>query len=547
MLGQVPLATVARMTASAARGQAAARPRRGRGVKTGYLEVLPRVSAAHPQLVALTHPKAPIAEAFGMLRTNLDFCSLDKPFKSLAVTSAVPSEGKSTVSANLAIAEALAGKRVILVDADLRRPSLYKLFNITTATGFASVLIARDNRAGVIDAALQPTMVPNLLLLPSGALPPNPAELLASRATAEVVRELEGRADLVIFDTPPIGQLADAVALSGQVDGTLAVVRADSTRLSVLTNSLDSIRKVGGNVVGTVLNMVDVKRLSAYYSYAYYYDYEAGHDGQAEAGQTAAAGRTPPGATLSNQQGILVELAGKQRQLLDPGAAGQRGDQQDAGGDVLGLQVERARRGVGRLWTLVEQRRVGVAHDDDGAAQAVALFFGVDDGAEPREAGFGRRIGRAGEGAGPVRGQRADMHEGPATLLAHDWQHGVDTQESAVQVRRHDVAPVPRVQLREGAARHVEPRVVDENIDAPETFHGAFDHALHVGLDRHIAHGYLYTVGRARRFPHQHGRLLQGSLVAPAQRHRRPRAGQRHGRGASDAAARPRHQGDLPR
>ena len=237
------------------------------------LEQLTAFPVLNPQLVTLNHPKAPITEAFRTLRTNIEFSSLDTQLKSLVITSSVPSEGKSTVAANLAIAMAQAGKRVILVDADLRRPSVGRLFGLKTATGFTTVLLARENRAGAIDRALQPTMVPNLLVMTSGPHPPNPAELLASQSATEVLRELEARSDLVILDTPPMGPLTDAVVLSARVSGTIVVARAASTRRTVVGNSVTTLRKVGGNVIGTVLNMVDLKGIGSY-SYYYYYSSE---------------------------------------------------------------------------------------------------------------------------------------------------------------------------------------------------------------------------------------------------------------------------------
>jgi len=261
----------------------------GNGHGAAAPATLTPLTVLNPQLVTLNHPKAPITEAFRTLRTNLDFSALDKSLKSLVITSSVPSEGKSTIAANLAVAEAQAGKRVILVDADLRRPSVGKIFGLKPATGFTTVLLNRENRARAIDEALQPTVVPNLLVMTSGPHPPNPAELLASHAATEVLRELEERADLVIFDTPPMGPLTDAVVLSARVDGTMIVMRAGSTRRTLVGNSVNTIKKVGGNVVGTVLNMVDLKGIS---SYSYYYYYSTEYYGQEEVSTSTSAKST---------------------------------------------------------------------------------------------------------------------------------------------------------------------------------------------------------------------------------------------------------------
>ncbi len=256
------------------------------GHDMAQLEQLTAFPVLNPQLVTLNHPKAPITEAFRTLRTNIEFSSLDTPLKSLVVTSSVPSEGKSTVAANLAVAMAQAGKRVILVDADLRRPSVGRLFGLKTATGFTTVLLAREGRAGAIDRALQPTMVPNLLVMTSGPHPPNPAELLASQSATEVLRELEARSDLVILDTPPMGPLTDAVVLSARVSGTIVVARAASTRRTVVGNSVNTLRKVGGNVLGTVLNMVDLKGIGSYSYYYYSSEYYYGREETAPTGGT---------------------------------------------------------------------------------------------------------------------------------------------------------------------------------------------------------------------------------------------------------------------
>jgi len=240
-------------------------------------------SVLSPQLVMLNHPKASTSEAFRALRTNLEFGSPNEPLKSLVVTSSVAGEGKSTIAANLAIAVAQAGKQVILVDANLRQPTLSTLFHLNsstrfTATGFSTALLHRDRVAHLraLDGGLlQRTMVPNLRILASGPHPPSPAELLASESMTAVLRDLEERADLVIFDTPAMGTLTDALVLSGRVGNALLVVRAGSTRHAVICSSINSMRQVGANVVGVVLNGVDVRA-----AHEYSYSYDPGHGRQ---------------------------------------------------------------------------------------------------------------------------------------------------------------------------------------------------------------------------------------------------------------------------
>jgi capsular exopolysaccharide synthesis family protein len=308
LVGYAPLGIVSKMDALAPKKQgrrkdaaspppaavdAPAPEHNGHGAGAGAAELrdgtLSVLSTVSPQLTCLTQPKAPISEAFRALRTNLEYRSLDKPLKSLVVTSSLPEEGKSTIAANLAIVMAQAGKRVILVDTDLRRPSLAKLFSLDAAKGFTTVLLNREDRARALDEALQPTMVPRLWVLTSGPLPPNPAELLASESMIGLLRDLEARADVVIFDSPPLGPLTDAVVLSVRVSGTLLVVRASSTRRTLVTNSINMVRKVNGTVLGTVLNMVNVKGIS---NYSYYYYYQAQYYGQDRA-ETRSAARWP--------------------------------------------------------------------------------------------------------------------------------------------------------------------------------------------------------------------------------------------------------------
>jgi len=260
----------------------------GHGTATHPFDpALATLSVVNPKLITIAQPRASVSEAFRTLRTSLEFSSLDKPLKSLVITSSLPSEGKSTVSANLAVAIAQTGKRIILVDADLRRPTVHKLFDVKPATGLTTILLNRENRERAIADALQSTMVPTLQVIASGPQPPNPAELLSSESMIALVRDLEGKADLVIFDTPPMGPLTDAVVLSTRVSGTLLVARAGSTRRTVISNSVAMLQKVGGNVVGTVLNMVDLKGIS---NYSYYSYYSNGYYGREEAVAGTAAG-----------------------------------------------------------------------------------------------------------------------------------------------------------------------------------------------------------------------------------------------------------------
>lgn len=216
------------------------------------------------KLITLADPRSPVAEAYRSLRTNLEFSSLDKPLRTMIVTSAAPEEGKSTVLANLAVVMAQAGKHVILVDCDLRRPSLHELFGISNHTGLTTALL--DEAAA--ELPLRETGVPGLRLLPSGPLPPNPAELLDSRRMAELIETLRNQADIVLFDAPPVIAVADAAILASKVDGVLLVINAGVTKREHAQRAKAALERVNARLVGTVLNNVDLDMsLYGYYSH----------------------------------------------------------------------------------------------------------------------------------------------------------------------------------------------------------------------------------------------------------------------------------------
>lgn len=206
----------------------------------------------HP-LITVSDPRSPIAEAYRTLRTNLEFFSLDHPLRSLVVTSAGPEEGKSTTLANLAVTAAETGRKIILVDCDLRRPRLHELFGVDNSAGLTTMMV--DENA-LKHPPLQKTGVENLWLLPSGPQPPNPAELLASRRMAEIIEALVGQADMVLFDAPPVIAVTDAVVLASRVDGVLLVISAGSTKRDYVRQAKALLEKVNARVVGAVLNNV---------------------------------------------------------------------------------------------------------------------------------------------------------------------------------------------------------------------------------------------------------------------------------------------------
>ena len=232
-------------------------------------------------LVTMHHPRSPVSEAFRALRTNLQFARPGDPLRSLLVTSAGPSEGKTSISANLALILAQAGKRVILVDADLRRPRIHRLFNLPSEPGLTG-LIAEPGADP--EDYLQATEDEHLRVLACGALPRNPAELLGSARAAEVMEQLESLADMVVYDSPPAATVTDAVVLGSRVDGVIQVVQARGPRRDLVLRAKGVLEKVGAPLVGPVLNRVDAADLG-YYAYYYYYGgYHDGHDRERRTG-----------------------------------------------------------------------------------------------------------------------------------------------------------------------------------------------------------------------------------------------------------------------
>lgn len=202
-----------------------------------------------PDLITLTDGRSAQAEAYRSLRTNLEFSSLDHPLHTLLVTSAAPDEGKSTTLANLGVINAQAGKRVILLDCDLRRPALHELFGLNNSLGVTTAVINSD-----APLPLQTTNVTNLRVITSGPLPPNPADVLASARMDALLRQLTGEADLVLLDAPPVIAVTDAVLLATKVDGVLLVIHAGQTKREHAERARDLLAKVNARLVGAVLN-----------------------------------------------------------------------------------------------------------------------------------------------------------------------------------------------------------------------------------------------------------------------------------------------------
>lgn len=208
------------------------------------------------------NPKSIAAEAYRSLRTNIQYSSFDKEYKTIVVTSANPGEGKSTTAGNLALTLAEGEAKVLLVDCDMRKPSMHKNFRVTNTYGISDVLLQKQK---VMDVAHMYNK--NLSIITAGKIPPNPAEMLASKAMTLFLKEMKEHFDYIVLDTPPVQAVADSQILSTKVDGTLVVVRAGVTKKDDVHNSVASLKKVNANIIGTVLHAVDNSRNKYYYYY----------------------------------------------------------------------------------------------------------------------------------------------------------------------------------------------------------------------------------------------------------------------------------------
>jgi polysaccharide biosynthesis transport protein len=226
---------------------------------------------ARPELLVHTHPKSVAAEAARAIRTNLMFMSPDNPYRCLLVTSAGPAEGKTTVAASIAIAIAQTGQSVCLVDCDLRKPRVHTVFGERNDKGVTTALLEPDQLGSLINE----TQIPNLRILRAGPTPPNPADLMHSEAFGRVLQELRARFDRVVIDSPPIGLVTDGVILATRVDATVLVVRALATRRDAAKRAMRSLRDVGANCAGFVLNAVSSNDRYYYPGYGYYAPYTA--------------------------------------------------------------------------------------------------------------------------------------------------------------------------------------------------------------------------------------------------------------------------------
>ena len=222
--------------------------------------------------IVSAYPRSPVSEAFRSLRTNIQFASVDTPVKTLLVTSPSPKDGKSTVAVNLGVSLAQSGNKVVIIDADLRRPQIHNRLALPNRQGISGVFVQPHI---VLNGAMRKTGIDNLSALTSGALPPNPAELLGSGKMSEILGQIQEKADIILVDTPPVLAVTDASVLAPRVDGVLLVVKPGVTKQAACRQAVEQLNRVGAKILGVVLNDISVKRSSYRYAYyrGYYYNY----------------------------------------------------------------------------------------------------------------------------------------------------------------------------------------------------------------------------------------------------------------------------------
>ncbi|PFZ34352.1 CpsD/CapB family tyrosine-protein kinase [Bacillus wiedmannii] len=209
-----------------------------------------KISHQRSQLIAYQKPQSPISEQFRNIRTNIEFAAIDKKIRSLMVTSANRSDGKTTTAANLAVVFSQQGKKVLLIDADMRKPDMHKMFQIDNIVGLTSVL-TRDEQ---LEKCVQKTAVENLHFLPCGPIPPNPADLLGSKSMQELLERTYSLYDLVILDSPLMLAVTDAQIMSNQCDASVFVIRSEVTKKLEAIKATDLLKIAKGKLLGVVLN-----------------------------------------------------------------------------------------------------------------------------------------------------------------------------------------------------------------------------------------------------------------------------------------------------
>ncbi|MBL6983195.1 MAG: polysaccharide biosynthesis tyrosine autokinase [Anaerolineales bacterium] len=214
--------------------------------------------------ITIAQPRAPASEDFRSLRTNIQFASVDYPITTILVTSPSPGDGKTTVAVNLAVVLAQGGRKASLIDTDLRRPRIHHHIRISNRWGLTSLFMNDDIK---LDTVLRNNKSTNLSVITAGILPPNPAELLGSEKMFQTISEIKNQSDVSVLDSPPLIAVTDAAVLSQHVDGVIVVISAGKTRVEVALHAVKQLRRVGANILGVVLNIMDDRKSSYHYKY----------------------------------------------------------------------------------------------------------------------------------------------------------------------------------------------------------------------------------------------------------------------------------------
>lgn len=222
--------------------------------------------------ITMSEPRSPTSEAYRMLRTNINYASVDKPLHTIMITSPDPGEGKTTVTANLSVVMAQNGLRVFTIDCDLRHPKIHNYFGISNNSGMSNLFF----QPGDVPYIYYQTMkMDNLSVITTGPLPPNPAELLSSQKMQSILKNISQASDVVLIDTPPVLAVTDASVLAPILDGVLLVVRPGRTRIRTLRLAIEQLKQVNAKILGVVINDVDLRGKPYAYQYRYYRNYSA--------------------------------------------------------------------------------------------------------------------------------------------------------------------------------------------------------------------------------------------------------------------------------
>lgn len=222
---------------------------------------------SYENIIVHTYPKSPIAEAYRILRTNIRYSNIDRKLKTIVLTSTGPMEGKTTTAVNLAATFANMGSRVLLIDSDLRKPKVHEFFLLTNKKGLTNLIAShRDYKEYVVTCD-----IPNLDLLTSGIIPPNPSEILSSNSMKQFIQKVSEEYDIVFIDAPPVGIVTDAAIISTYVDGTILVANSGHVEIGAIKQTKGLLEQVNANIVGVVLNKLEKSDGENRYGYQYYY------------------------------------------------------------------------------------------------------------------------------------------------------------------------------------------------------------------------------------------------------------------------------------